>query len=103
MTALVGTAKWEAPIHRKRTMIGLFGLSWAQSMIVLAFLTVLVFFPICRFLSSCLSCLPEQHRKLEQGRVWLLLIPIFNIVWQFFVLPNIAKSFQDYFAAHGRR
>ena len=57
---------------------------------------------ICLFLSNCLSAVPEEHRKQNTGMVWLLLIPCFNLVWNFFVYPKIAESFQSYFESTGR-
>ena len=39
---------------------------------------------------------------MEPGMVWLLMIPLFQIVWNFFVLPKTSRSFQRYFAAQGR-
>jgi hypothetical protein len=39
---------------------------------------------------------------MEPGMVWLLLIPIFNLVWIFFVYIRLAKSFQNAYAAMGR-
>ncbi len=53
-------------------------------------------------LSGCLSKIPPEHREMEPGMVWLLLIPCFDIVWNFFVFIKIPKSFQRYFAAQGR-
>jgi len=57
---------------------------------------------LCWFLSSCLKALPEEHRKQQPGMVWLMLIPLFNIVWSFFVYPRIADSFKSYFDSIGR-
>jgi hypothetical protein len=57
---------------------------------------------ICLLLSGCLSKLPPEHRVMEPGMVWLLLIPFFNIVWNFFVFIRISKSYQSYFAAQGK-
>jgi hypothetical protein len=54
---------------------------------------------MCSFLSSCLVRIPEQFRKQKPGLVWLLLIPFFPVVWNFFVFPKIAESFSLYFAA----
>jgi hypothetical protein len=48
---------------------------------------------ICLFLSSCLKRIPEEHRQQSPGMVWLLLIPCFAVVWNFFVYPKIAESF----------
>lgn len=57
---------------------------------------------IIMLLSSCLSRIPPEHREMEPGMVWLLLIPCFDIVWNFFVFIKIPKSFQKYFAAQSR-
>ncbi len=51
---------------------------------------------------SCYQRIPAQHRQMEPWQVWLLLIPLFNIVWNFFVYPKLAKSYQSYFAEQGR-
>ena len=56
----------------------------------------------CWLLSGCYAAIPQQFRKMEPGMVWLLLIPCFNIVWLFFVLPRLAQSFKAYFDSIGR-
>jgi len=57
---------------------------------------------VCLFLSGCLKAVPEEHRKQEPGLVWLLLIPCFPVVWNFFVYPKVSESFESYFASVGR-
>jgi hypothetical protein len=42
-------------------------------------------------------CSPES-RAMSPGMVWLLLIPLFNIAWQFIVVLHLAKSLQNEFA-----
>ena len=44
---------------------------------------------------------PPGFRKLEPGLVWLLLIPCFNLVWNFFVFPRVSESFKAYFDSVG--
>jgi len=44
---------------------------------------------------------PRGCRKLEPGLVWLLLIPCFNLVWNFFVFPGLSDSFKAYFNSIG--
>ena len=39
---------------------------------------------------------------LTLGMVWLLVIPLFNIVWNFFVYRAISESYESYFASQGR-
>jgi hypothetical protein len=45
--------------------------------------------------------IPPGFRKLDPGLVWLLLIPCFNVVWNFFVIPSLANSFKAYFDSIG--
>jgi hypothetical protein len=46
--------------------------------------------------------LPVEHQKIPAGQVWLLLIPLFNLVWNFFVYPRVSASYQSYFESRGR-
>lgn len=57
---------------------------------------------VCWLLSGCYKRIPQEHRKLEPGLVWLLLIPCFSLVWNFFVYPRLAQSYRSYFASVGR-
>jgi hypothetical protein len=52
---------------------------------------------ICYLLQRCYDRIPPQFRKQQPGMVWLLLIPCFHIVWNFFVFPPLSKSFKAYF------
>ena len=45
-------------------------------------------------------CSPEC-RAMNPGMVWLLLIPLFNLVWQFIVVLNMAKSLGAEFRKRG--
>jgi hypothetical protein len=46
------------------------------------------------------QCIPAS-RTMKPGKVWLLLIPIFGLVWQFVVVMNVAKSLGNEFARLG--
>ena len=74
--------------------------------LIVAFLFLLVMVGVAIFiiylLYNLLNALPPQYRLMEPGMVWLLLIPCFNIIWNFFVYPQVARSYQNYFNAHGR-
>jgi hypothetical protein len=39
-----------------------------------------------------------ESRTMSPETVWLLLIPFFNLVWQFIVVNNISKSLRNEFA-----
>lgn len=75
-----------------------------SSVLGLGFLLIglLILIGIILFLQSCYNAIPREHRKMEPGMVWLLLIPIFSLVWMFFVYVRLAKSFQGAYAAIGR-
>lgn len=57
---------------------------------------------ICFVLSRSLAAVPAEHRKVEPGMVWLLLIPCFNVIWNFYVFLKIPDSFKSYFNSVGR-
>ena len=69
---------------------------------VIAVVGLLINAVICYFISSWLSKVPAAHRKMEPGMVWLLMIPCFPIVWNFFVFLRVPESFKSYFDAQGR-
>lgn len=48
------------------------------------------------------ASIPEEHQQISPPLVWLMLVPVVNIVMMFFVFPGIAKGFQSYFASQNR-
>ena len=56
---------------------------------------------ICLMIRSLLNSLPEEHRQLEMQHVWWLLVPCFNLAWNFFVFPKLARSFVACFRSQG--
>jgi hypothetical protein len=56
---------------------------------------------ICFFLYKYYNRVPRQFRKMEPGLVWLLLIPCFNLVWNFFAFIRLSRSFKAYFNSVG--
>lgn len=58
-------------------------------------LAPLAFF--CLTLQKCLNRCAPQCRTMSPGQAWLLLIPIFNLVWQFIVVSRIASSLANEF------
>jgi hypothetical protein len=57
---------------------------------------------ICWLLMNDLKRVPPAHRKMEPGLVWLLLIPCFHLVWNFFVFLRLPESYRSYFTSTGR-
>jgi hypothetical protein len=56
---------------------------------------------ICWRLVEAFQHIPQRYRFQEPGRVWLLMVPLFNIFWNFKVLPPLAESFQLYYYSRG--
>ena len=57
---------------------------------------------VCIIVTGCLKRVPPQFRKQEPGMCWLLLIPLFRYIWNFFVHLKVAESYQAYFNSIGR-
>ncbi|MEW6468936.1 MAG: hypothetical protein AB1458_08435 [Bacteroidota bacterium] len=49
----------------------------------------------CLTLQRTLEAVSPENRKMPPGQVWLLYIPLFNIVWHFLVVIAIADSLRD--------
>jgi len=48
-------------------------------------------------LQNTLNQVKPENQKMQPGLVWLILIPLFGIVWQFIVVNNIADSLKAEF------
>ena len=68
------------------------GLSMLSILIGLIFLIPIIFF-ILTLQRAFERCAPA-HRAMTPGLVWLLLIPLFNLIWNFMVVTNLAKSLE---------
>jgi hypothetical protein len=49
-------------------------------------------------LQTTLNQVEPENRKMDPGLVWLALIPLFKIIWQFFIVINVADSLKAEFA-----
>lgn len=50
---------------------------------------------------TVLNRVPPEHRKQQPGLAFLLMIPVFSLVWMFFVHPKVAESLRSYFSSVG--
>jgi len=48
--------------------------------------------------SAIENCAP-QNREISPGQVWLYLVPLFNLIWQFLMVSRISESIEREFAA----
>jgi hypothetical protein len=68
--------------------------------IVCAILLVPTIFYLLTLQKALNRCSPEC-RAMNPGLVWLMLVPLFNLVWQFLVVLNVAKSLAAEFQKRG--
>lgn len=64
-----------------------------SAIILLAIIVPFVFYLFT--LQRTLEAIDIESRKMAPGQVWLLFIPIFNIIWQFIMIGRIADSIRD--------
>ena len=78
----------------------MFGLGFAE-LIVISVMMAVFLIPMIFYLLTLQKaferCSPE-NRALSSGLIWLLLIPLFNLVWNFIVVSRLSKSLQNEFA-----
>jgi hypothetical protein len=71
--------------------------------IAIAFLIIeAIWAGICYMLYITLKAVPPEHQKMPPGQIWLLLIPLFNLGWNFLVFQRIPESYQSFFYSRGR-
>jgi hypothetical protein len=68
--------------------LGLIGIAF-----IIVWLIVMIFFLIAQ--QNTLKAIKPQNRRMSPGEVWLQLIPLFNLVWQFVVVSRIADSIRS--------
>jgi len=69
-------------------------------LIGLAVMLIPAIFYILTLQKALNKCAPE-NRAMQPAMVWLLLVPLVNIVWSFFVVLNLAKSLGAEFQKRG--
>jgi hypothetical protein len=82
------------PMTVIRLISGVVGMSFLIGLLVVHIIIII-------FVYNDYQSVPPSFRKLEPGLVWLLLIPCFPIVWNFWVFPKLADSFKAYFDSVG--
>jgi hypothetical protein len=58
--------------------------------LLLAFIVLGVFFLLTQY--RTLEAIRPENRRMRSGQVWLQMIPLFGLIWQFIVINRIADS-----------
>ena len=71
---------------------------------ILGFVVVILAIAILFLLTqqNTLKAIQPENRLMPPGEVWLQLIPLFNIVWQFIVVKRIAGSIANELSSENR-
>jgi len=79
-------------------VIGYFGLGRMELLLLIIPLCILpvIFYMIT--LQNTFKIISPENRKMEPGKVWLSLIPIFGTVWQFMIINRLADSLKAEYA-----
>ncbi len=77
------------------------GGAWLLMAFVAIAISIAISIVIILIVQSFYKRIPAEHRKMEPGMVWLLLIPCFGTVWNFFVFLKLSDSFKSYFDSQG--
>lgn len=67
---------------------------------ILAIMLVIAIFYLLN-LQNLLKEIDQKNRLVEPGNVWLMFIPLFNIVYPFILYPKIADSVRNEYQARG--
>jgi hypothetical protein len=79
----------------------------AAIIVMLVFLMVILLIVLAISVAICLmlfviqSRVPVEHQKISPIAIWLILIPLFGLVWNFFVFQRIPESYKSYFDSIG--
>ncbi|MFO0452270.1 MAG: hypothetical protein ACK52I_27055 [Pseudomonadota bacterium] len=69
--------------------------------LILLFLIIIILLPVIFFLitvQNTFNAVSPENRKMDGGLVWLTLIPLFGLVWQFIIVNRMADSLKLEFA-----
>ncbi len=64
-----------------------------QLLFLALFLVPFIFFLLTLYRTA--EQISPQNRRLAPGQVWLMLIPLFNLVWMFIVINRLAASIKQ--------
>ncbi|WP_319501416.1 hypothetical protein [uncultured Draconibacterium sp.] len=78
----------------------LLGFIGPQELIILLMIPALSVIPLIFYLltlQNTFNAISSENRKMQSGEVWLTLIPLFGLVWQFIIVNRLADSLKAEF------
>lgn len=83
------------PVESIRIMAGLLALAVFFGVFLIPFIFYIL------TLSKALNKCSPASRTMQPGMLWLLLIPLFNLIWHFLVVSAMAQSLGNEFRTRG--
>ncbi|AHW61787.1 hypothetical protein SAMN05444285_102226 [Draconibacterium orientale] len=80
----------------------LLGFIGPQEIIILLIIPALSVIPLIFYLltlQNTFNAISIENRRMQSGEVWLTLIPLFGLVWQFIIVNRLADSLKAEFNA----
>lgn len=74
------------------------GLEW-MLIFGMLFLFLIPYLLFLKTIQSTLERVAIENREMSPGSVWMMLIPLFNIIYQFIVAQRLADSLRNEFAS----
>src|SRR5262245_60241126 len=87
-------------MRREEVAAAAAGLLCAFGVVLIIALVITTFFLLTLY--RALSRVSPRNRLMEPGLVWLSLIPLFNLIWTFFIATRVPDSLRNEFRARGR-
>lgn len=66
---------------------------YASIILAVAFLVAFILFLVTQ--QQILKLIEPEQRRMPPGQVWLQLVPLFGLVWQFIVIARLSKSIHN--------
>lgn len=88
-------------MHNSDALTAMFGGCLIFVLLIIAVgIAIAVFYLLT--MQKALTLAGERHQKMSPGLVWLMFIPLFNLVWHFFVVKNVSESIKSWAAENGQ-
>lgn len=87
-------------MYEETLTVGIIGMVFIVILTIILLSLIPTIFYLLTLQKAFNRCQPS-NRAMEPGLVWLQLIPLFNIVWHFFIVINLSDSLEREFAQRG--
>jgi len=87
-------------MNQEEGMLAIFAVLGVFAFII-AIIAIIIAILYLLNLQNLLKAIKAENRDVEPGNVWLMLIPLFNIVYAFILYPKISSSVKKEFESRG--